>query len=281
MKNDSLVVMVGGASSRMKKSLANTQLDTNVLEAAQKLHKSLIPLDKSGRPLLYYLFKNALDAGIWTIYLITSTENGGFKDFVRKVKEEKGFEGLKVKYAVQHIPTGRAKPMGTADALLQCLLQHQNLLNERFSVCNGDNLYSKEAFTVLKEKRTFTNALIAYDGEGLGHSEEKIAKFALLDFDKRDLLTDILEKPSKKDLKLYKSKHVKLWVSMNIFNFHGGMIYPFLQDCPIHPLRQEKELPEAVRRMVKENPEAVLCIPRSEKIPDLTAAEDIASFLKK
>ena len=278
MKNDSLIIMAGGASSRMKKSLSNSLLSNEVMELAQNLHKSLIPLDNMGRPLLYYLFKNALSAGIKTIYLVTSAENKGFKDFINRLKKEERFSELEVKYAIQNIPLGRKKPMGTADALQQCLEQHSNLLNENFTVCNGDNLYSEETFKVLRASRTPLNAMIAYDGEGLGHSGEKIAKFALLDFTDTQLLSNIIEKPTPEELSSYENRYDRFWVSMNIFNFEGGTIYPFLEQCPIHPERDEKELPEAVRNMVRAFPKSMLCISRSEKIPDLTSAQDIATF---
>jgi len=278
MKNDSLVIMAGGASSRMKNSLADAKLSTEVLAVAQRLHKSLIPLDHQGRPLLYYLFKNVIASGIKCIYLITSPENEAFKQFVNQVKKEKGFEKLKVKYAIQNVPSKRIKPLGTADALQQCLLQHKNLLEERFTVCNGDNLYSTETFIALRASRTPPHALIAYNGEGLGHSEQKIAKFALLNFTGDRLLTHIIEKPTPKELSTYKNQHATFWVSMNIFNFQGRSIHPFLEECPIHPIREEKELPQAVRNLVAKDPTSMLCIPRSERIPDLTSAKDIATF---
>jgi len=278
MKNESLVIMAGGASSRMKRSLQDVSLPDNVLEAARSLHKSLVPLGESGKPLLYYLFKNAVAAKIKNIYLITSPENSAFKAFVEKYREEEGFASLKVRYAIQKVPEGREKPLGTADALQQCLEQHTDLLDQNFTVCNADNLYGVEALKVLQQERSAANALISYSGEGLGHSEEKIIKFALLDFTADNYLLNILEKPTEEELNSYKSRHNELWVSMNIFNFHGATIFPFLQNCPLHPTRNEKELPNAVRHMVEQNPQSMLCIPRSEQIPDLTSANDIVHF---
>ncbi len=278
MKNNSLVIMAGGASTRMKRSLENSNLNQNVLDVAKKHHKSLIPLGKKGRPLLYFLLQNAVKAGIKTVYLITSIENQAFKDFIATLKDDNLFDDLEVNFAIQHLVEGREKPLGTADALQQCLEQYGILKKERFTVCNGDNLYDVSALKALSETRVTSNALIAYDGAALGHSQEKITKFALLDFNKDHLLTNIIEKPEGKELREYGRKHDKFWVSMNIFNFQGDFIYPFLCDCPIHPVRGEKELPGAVKTAVTELPGSVLCIPRSEKIPDLTAAQDIASF---
>ncbi len=278
MKNESLVIMVGGASSRMKKSLATANLDKSTKEAAQKLHKSLIPLGAAGRPLLYYLIKNAVTAGYKQVYLITSAENQGFKDLVGNAPRNNNYQGLFVHFAVQRIPEGRQKPFGTADALQQCMDQCPELKSTTFTVCNGDNLYSTEALRDLRENRNIPNALISYSGIGLGFSEERIAKFALMSISSEGLLQGIVEKPNLDKLEDYRDASGELRVSMNIFSFSGSAIYPYLVNCPISPGRDEKELPEAVRILVTQNPTGMLCFPRSEYIPDITSAEDINLF---
>ncbi|GGG52527.1 dTDP-glucose pyrophosphorylase [Croceivirga lutea] len=278
MENSSLVIMAGGASSRMKRSLENASVSESVLNAAKNLHKSLIPLGKAGKPLLYYLFKNAIAAGIGHIYLITSKENLGFKNFLKTYNDEPGFNTLTVNFAIQHVPKCREKPLGTADALQQCLEQHPILKENRFTVCNGDNLYSTEVFKLLKAERKAPHAIIAYSGKGLGYTDEKLAKFAILDIDENSYLTYIIEKPGIEQLQYHKDAHGELRISMNIFNFTGADCYPFLVNCPINPDRDEKELPEAVRNMSKANTKAVYCYPKSEKLPDLTVVSDIQNF---
>ena len=52
MENTSLIVMVGGASSRMKRSLKAME-ERTIMD--QIPHKSLIPVGKKGHPFLYYL----------------------------------------------------------------------------------------------------------------------------------------------------------------------------------------------------------------------------------
>ena len=47
--------MAAGASSRMKKSLDQVNLSSEVREVAYSQHKSMIPIDKSGKSLLFYL----------------------------------------------------------------------------------------------------------------------------------------------------------------------------------------------------------------------------------
>ena len=279
MENESLVIMVGGASSRMKKSLESTNLDTATRNIAQKLHKSLIPLGKTRNPLLFYLIKNAKEAGYQQIYLITSKENNGFKQLIGDKDSHNVYQDVLVHFAIQHIPEGREKPLGTADALEQCLNQYPKLKKTRFTVCNGDNLYSIGALGDLRKERAVSNALISYGSSGLQFSDERLAKFALMDISSDGFLQGIIEKPDISKLDEYRDDTSELRVSMNIFSFYGEDIYPFLVNCPLHPIRNEKELPEAVRNLVFKKPNSVLCYPRSEHIPDLTNAEDIGRFM--
>jgi len=84
MKNNEriLVILAGGASSRLKKSLDGINLDRSVSEIAKSSHKTLIPLGDDKRPLLYFILQNALKAGVRDIFLITSPENSAFKSFM-------------------------------------------------------------------------------------------------------------------------------------------------------------------------------------------------------
>jgi len=279
MKNDILVIMAGGASSRMKRSLASSGLDDNTLTIAKSLHKTLIPLGDAQKPLLFYLLKNAILAKIKKVYVITSPENDAFKEFARVFLEEEAHKSISLDFAVQHVPENRVKPLGTADALQQCIEQYPELLEKRFTVCNGDNLYTTGALVDLKKDRTAPNALISYSSKGLNFSDERIAKFALIDIDEIGFLKGIVEKPKAEEVDKYRDADGNLRVSMNIFNFSGNVIYPYLQNCLLHPIRNEKELPEAVKSMVRNNKQSVYCYPRSENIPDLTDANDIKRFI--
>ncbi|MDC6366030.1 MULTISPECIES: sugar phosphate nucleotidyltransferase [Flavobacteriaceae] len=278
MINESLVVMVGGASSRMKKSLEVTKLDESTKAIAQKQHKSLIPLGKQGKPLLHYLIANASEAGYNHVYLITSEQNEGFKDLVGTNDQNNSYQGILVHFAIQKIHKGRQKPLGTADALQQCLGQYPELKKKTFTVCNGDNLYGTEALADLRKARKTANALISYASSGLQFSQERISRFALMQISSEGFLEKIVEKPDAQNLDKYRDTEGELRVSMNVFSFFGNDIYPHLVNCPIHPERGEKELPEAVRNMVAHHPKSVICFPRSEHIPDLTSAQDIGLF---
>ena len=273
MENNSLVIMVGGASSRMKRSLSSDRKNKGVMDHIP--HKSLIPVGKNGKPFLFYLVENAKEAGYQHLYLITSPGNEAFK----KLVDEGGLpSGLQVSIAVQQVPRDREKPLGTADALQQCLDQYPMLKKSTFTVCNGDNLYSVGALQDLRSERKAANALISYASSGFEFTDERISKFAIMDISEDGFLKKIVEKPSMQDIPNYFDKTGELRVSMNIFSFYGEDIYPFLQNCPLDPVRDEKELPKAVGSLVMNDPQSVLCIPRLEHIPDLTDANDIQLF---
>jgi NDP-sugar pyrophosphorylase family protein len=273
MENTSLIIMVGGASSRMKRSLKTREDQKGIMDNIP--HKSLIPVGKNGRPFLYYLVQNAVEAGYTKLYLITSPENEAFEN----LKEQGNLpSGLEVFLAVQSVPEGRTKPLGTADALQQCLDQYPELKKTTFTVCNGDNLYSVGALKDLRSARKAPHALISYGSSGFDYTEERIAKFAVMDISSDGFLQQIIEKPNVEDVPKYRDESGELRVSMNIFSFSGKEIYPYLKNCPIDPVRDEKELPKAVAVLVTEESQSVFCIPRSEHIPDLTDANDIQLF---
>ena len=274
----SLLIMAGGASSRMKRSLKDSSITEELKKQAQAVHKSLIPLGVNQRPLLYYLINNAVAVGYTNIYLITSPENKAFHDQLAYWKRRQIFGDVNIRFASQHVPSDREKPLGTADAVEQALEQYPELQKTQFTVCNGDNLYSSAVFQRLKEPRKAPHALISYARSGLNFPDERIAKFAVMDIDSEGFLKNIIEKPAASEVEQYKDTTGEIRVSMNIFSFDGALLYPYLKSCPIHPERNEKELPEALRLMNSADPQKTICIPVKEHLPDLTSAEDISKF---
>ncbi len=270
--------MAGGASSRMKRTLKEASLSESARAIAKKTHKSLIPLGQSGKPLLFYLIRNAAKAGYKDIYIITSPENKAFKEMIGKKDSDNKYGGVQVHFAVQQLQKGREKPLGTADALQQAMEQYPILKKDYFTVCNGDNLYSEKAFQMLTKERVAPNALISYSRSGLQFEDEKIAKFAVMEISPTGYLVTIVEKPDANVVEKYRDASGEIRVSMNIFSFYGPSIYPQLKNCPIHPERDEKELPEAVRFLVAEEGKSVFCFPLTAHLPDLTTAQDIALF---
>jgi len=248
-----LIILAGGASSRMKKSSASSaQLSEDQVKEANSKSKALILLHK--RPMLDYLLYNAEEAGFKNIYMVVGKDATNFKSHYGNKESNNIYRNLSIAYATQFIPEDRIKPLGTADAVCQALQQYTVLQQNQFIVCNCDNLYSVAAFTALRETE-IPNALINYDRSALKYPKERIERFALTKTDVDNYLTDIIEKPTPEESLSFKDKEGKLRVSMNIFKFDGPLFYPFLEACPMHPVRNEKELPTALLNMLKTHPQ--------------------------
>lgn len=269
---DNLIILAGGASSRMKKSDA-PYINTDQMSQANSRSKALITLHD--RPMLDYVFFNAKKAGIKNIYIVISPNATLFQSYFGTKKANNRYHGLNISYVTQHIPSNRTKPLGTADAVLQAIDQYPNLKKTQFLLCNCDNLYSTNAMINLN-KATAANAMINYDRAALKFSTERIVNFALTKTNTKNYLIDIIEKPHPERIEAYRDVAGKFRVSMNLFKFDGSAIYPFLYNCPLHPSRSEKELPTAILNMINNSDHKMQTIPMAEHVPDLTSKSDIS-----
>lgn len=267
---DTLIILAAGASSRMKQSL---QRNTGPI-AHSFQSKALIPLGESRRPALDYLLDQAEEAGFQKIIIVVGEDSIDFRSYFGTKDAHNRYRCFDLSYAVQKTPTGRSKPLGTADALSQTIDQFPYLLKEQMVVCNGDNLYSYNALKTLKDA-VEPNALISYNRKGLKFPTEKILTFALLIVNSAGYLKEIIEKPSPENSEKYKDPNGQLHVSMNIWKFNGTDIYPCLVNTPVHPIRNEKEIPTSALLLANLTQKGLKAYPISEHVPDLTAVEDI------
>jgi NDP-sugar pyrophosphorylase family protein len=275
MNGANLMVLAAGASSRMKQSSGSLS-DPLLAEQAATLPKAMISVGRSGRPLLDYLLYNALQAGYREILLVVGENDATIRSRYARLAPSHPLRALSFAYAVQHVPRGRSKPLGTADAVMQALHAMPSWKGERFTVCNSDNLYSRRALEALRSSEADC-AMIDYDRDGLRFERARIEKFAVLIKDGRGSLTEIVEKPTPEQFDAAKDPSGRVGVSMNIWRFRYDLVLPFLERMPLHPERKEKELPVAVMTMIREGVR-VQAIPLSEEVPDLTSGGDIAAF---
>ena len=281
--HDNLVILAGGASSRMKKQTSSKELSTEEITQANSRSKGLIGLGTSGRPLMDYLLYNAKYAGYKNIFIVIGEKGELFKEFYGNKDKDNEFNGLNISFVVQYIPDNRIKPFGTADALYQAVEQYPELNEHYYTVCNSDNLYSCEVLYALKSTIS-DNAFISYSRDALEFPPETISRFALAKLGEQGQLIDIIEKPKEEEIEGYRDSSGKLRVSMNAFRFNGSMLYNYLKNCPVNAERDEKELPTALLNMVKDYSESTIGIPFSEHVPDLTAKDDIVAvkeYLRK
>ena len=272
MNEPNIIVLAGGISSRMKKSAQSAkEIEQSLVEDAAAKSKSMIGVGAGHRPFLDYLLYNIQESGYRDVVLLIGEQDESIRGYYDEKEQRKAFSNLSLTYIVQPIPPGRTKPLGTADAVLRVLEARLDWKGKQFTVCNSDNLYTQEALSLLM-KSPERNSMIDYDFDGLQFPTERIFQFAILRTDNDGFLESILEKPSKEALEELKGR---VGVSMNIFRFIYEDILPFLQAVPLHPVRKEKELPEAVRLMAASNPRSMKTYRRAEYVPDLTTVSDI------
>jgi len=274
-----IIILAGGASSRMKNSMFSKNLSEEELKNANTRSKALLEFGNAKRPILDFLLLNAKKAGYKKVIIVIGEQGALFKEYYGNQQKDNSFRGLSISYAIQYIPEGRDKPMGTADALFQALEQYPILKTASFTVCNSDNLYSIKALRALLICKD-SNAFINYDRDALQFPMLKIQRFALTLVDENFHLETIVEKPSKNQVSNYKDVKGRYRVSMNVFKFTGAEIYSFLKNCPIDPKRKEKELPTAILNMINESKSYLRGISFAEHVPDLTSKEDIAIMRK-
>ncbi len=268
MTHPNLVVMAGGVSSRMK---IGDPSETG--PSVSVMSKSMIPV-AGETPFLDYILYNARAAGYRDVVLVTGENASEMRTRYGASDHLNPYHGLLISYAVQKIPAGRSKPLGTADALLTALRLRPDWKGGTFTVCNGDNLYSQQAFRILLETH-YPNAMIDYDRNGLKFEHSRIEQFAVIAKDENGFLTRIIEKPSSQQMDQIADADGRVGVSMNIFRFAYDTIVPILERVPLDPIRQEKELARAVMMLVKEGPEGMMTMPLTEYVPDLTRRSDI------
>ena len=277
--HNNLIILAGGMSSRMKNPSSLKHIGKEEVQQANNRSKSLISVGNSGRPLMDYLLYNAKKVGYKNIYIVINEKGQMFKDFYGDKNSNNVFKDLNISFPIQHIPKERTKPFGTADAVFQTLEQYPNLQKEQFTVCNSDNLYSEKAFYLLRNTNN-QNAFISYDRDTLDFTQKKVFSFAIMSLDADNYLKDIIEKPDISIANNYKDDEGKIRVSMNIFKMDGETIFPYVKNCPVNTIRNEKELPTVVLNCVADHPKSFLGIPLSEHVPDLTAKDDIIVIKK-
>jgi glucose-1-phosphate thymidylyltransferase len=274
MNEPNIVILAGGISSRMKKSAAVARaIETSLVDDAAHKSKSMIGVGSGHRPFLDYLLLNVQASGYRDVVLLIGEADESVRQYYDPVRMKRGFPELTITFVVQPIPDGRTKPLGTADAVTRSLEATPRWKRAQFTVCNSDNLYTQHALKLLLESKE-SNATIAYDRDALGFAQERIAQFGIMKTDEEDFLVDILEKPTPRELEEAGITGIPA-VSMNIFRFTYDDILPFVRETPLHPVRQEKELPVSVKRMIQRHARSMKTFRLAEVVPDLTTVDDI------
>ena len=108
------------------------RVDRHLEREADKKAKAMISVGGGNRPFMDYLMFNAGKAGYSDIVVVVGENDTSVRAHYGPLDRGNAFHGLSVSYAVQRIPEGRKKPLGTADALLQALQSRPDWKGSRF-----------------------------------------------------------------------------------------------------------------------------------------------------
>jgi glucose-1-phosphate adenylyltransferase len=275
MNEPNIVILAGGISSRMRNIAGCApSVESALLREAAEKTKSMISLGAGSRPFMDYLLANIVKSCYRDVVIVVNERDDSIRRYYRDQGGAARFPSLAISYAIQRIPSGRSKPLGTADALLEALRTKPGWRGGSFTVCNSDNLYSVKSLSMLLECG-HSNAMIDYDRSALRFDQNRIEQFSVMTKNPAGYLLDIIEKPAPDDIRRAGDASGRVGVSMNIFRLSYEAIFPFLESAPLHPIRQEKELPVVVRTMAGDPRYPVMTMPLAEHVIDLTAPNDI------
>jgi NDP-sugar pyrophosphorylase family protein len=179
---------------------------------------------------------------------------------------------LPVRVVHQSVPSDRDKPLGTADAVLQCRAE----ITGTFVVVNADDLYPLSAFTLLASHLASSDehGLIAFRLRNTVISDRPVSR-ALLSFDARAQLRAIDERRSIEPATVSGDE----WVSMNMWGFQPSIMEALaiaVEGFLAAGANGEVLLPDVVAELVHAGP-PVRVIPCEEPCIGVTYAEDVST----
>jgi glucose-1-phosphate thymidylyltransferase len=250
------VILARGLGRRMRAENDAAGLNASQAEIAAQGIKTLMPIigDKT---LLDFIFERLSRAGFSEFCLVIGPEHHLIRDFCRRLN-------YKIAFAVQE------RPLGTADAVLAAASFPGD---ERFLVVNSDNLYP---VSDLEKLRNLDQpGLIAFDKQSLieksNIDEDKINKFAVLDFDRDGILTGIVEKPG--------TTARDAFISMNAWLF-SPKIFTACRSITPSP-RGEYELADAVNYAITNLNERFRAVFSRAGVLDLSSRADVEKVREK
>ena len=249
------VLLAAGRGTRLQTS-SDTSLTPAQLSAAASGFKAALPVND--RPFLDYILSSLADAGFDEACIIVRPDDSVLRARYSSLTPSR----IRVRFVVQE------QPLGTAHALLTAA----SVIGERpFVVLNADNYYPVSGLTLLREAGE--PATLAFSRAGLLANRQlepdRLARYAVLERDADGYLTDVIEKPD--DLRLLARDDVA--ISMNVWRF-DDRIFDACGGMSPSP-RGEFELPNAVRRGIREMGLRIRAIPIDAPVLDLSHRADV------
>lgn len=250
----------------------------------------------SGETIMEYSIYDAIKAGFGKVVFIIREEflgmfQSAFEHKLKgKVEIDYVFQELTLFTNNRTIPAERAKPWGTAHAVLCC----KGKVNEPFAVINADDFYGRDGFKKAYEFLTSgvnekTYAIIGYELKKTLSSNGSVSR-GVCAVDDNDDLTDINERT-----KIYRNEQGIITyedeaglhevsenasVSMNFWGFHPGVfeyseqLFSDFLDKNMHNPKSEFFIPIVADAFVKSGKGVIKVIPTSAQWFGVTYKED-------
>ena len=249
------VLLAAGRGTRLQTS-SETSLSPAQLSAAASGFKAAFPLND--RPFLDYILSSLADAGFDEACIIVRPDDSVLRARYSSPTPSR----IRLRFVVQK------QPLGTAHALLTA----EPVIGEQpFIVLNADNYYPVSGLALLREANE--PSTLAFSRAGLlenGQLEpDRLARYAVLERDAAGYLTDVIEKPD--DPRLVARDNAA--ISMNVWRF-DERIFDACRGLTPSP-RGELELPNAVRRGIREMGLRIRAIPIDAPVLDLSHRADV------
>ncbi|TAH08593.1 MAG: nucleotidyltransferase [Sphingobacteriia bacterium] len=257
--------------------------------------KQIQSFGPSGETIMDYSIYDAIEAGFGKVVFIIRED---FADQFKSIFEPKLKGRVEIDYVFQHllshtdgfaVPADRAKPWGTAHAVLCC----QGKVNEPFAVINADDYYGKDAFVkafqfLQNDCNESTYALIGYELNKTLSDNGSVSR-GVCTADAQHNLTNISERT-----KIYQAEGSIVYedetgthplkndsiVSMNFFCFAPGFIglcdglfSSFLKEKG-NELKSEFFIPYVANQFIETGKGVMKVIPTSSKWFGVTYKED-------
>ena len=266
-----VVILAAGASSRMKRVEGVRE---EVAKEVISRPKAMLRVGARDIPFLELLLKRIKKEGSNCAIVVIGEDD----QITRQYFSSNPIENFQIRYVVQRIPQDRSKPLGTADAVETALFSNTDLSHHNIVVCNGDNMPPEGSFNEIFK---FNCAMLAYDSSKLGLPDDRVSAFAVVAIDSEGYLKQIVEKPLREITPRFIQADGILRVSMNMFKMSFSDFMTVVKDCQLDDVRNEKELPFAVDRWVRDNPRNMIAIPFEGEFLDLTHPTDFEFVTKK
>lgn len=255
------VVLARGLGTRMQKEREGVELDDESDRIARQGLKTLIPV--RGRPFLDFIIASLLTAGLRDICLVVAPDCETLKDYAEQVSSA---SDATVTWAVQE------EALGTADAVLAA---ESFAGDDSFVLCNSDNLYPREALSMLAKATERGCCVAAFNRDSLvtqgNIARDRVRDMAVVVADDNGNLVKIIEKPPEPE---EYARDGQVWVNMNLYRFSPD-IFDACRTIDFDPRRGELELTSAVQLLCERGNVPFRVAFSDEGVLDMTSREDV------